>query len=199
MLTLHIILPYDMIKKKRRDTNHNREKIIKELKRNQSIVLVTKSSNHNKILLQFCKKVAKQFKNIIFVTITKPFNKIRAELEIAGVDTSNYVFIDCISSRYNVEVKDSKNCVYVGSPEMLTDVSAAISRALQNQNALLLLDDVSSLAIYNENTNVLKFLQGTIIRLQKQNAKGIFLMLDDNKKEDMIKDLSLFTDKIIRS
>ena len=82
---------------------------------------------------------------------------------------------------------------------MLTDVSAAISRALQNQNALLLLDDVSSLAIYNENTNVLKFLQGTIIRLQKQNAKGIFLMLDDNKKEDMIKDLSLFTDKIIRS
>jgi len=187
------------MKKKRKDINHNREKIIKELKENQNIVVVTKSSSHNKTLLQFCKTAAKQFKNIIFVTITKPYNKIRAELERAGVNTSNYVFIDCISSRYNIEMKDSKNCVYVSSPEMLVDVSAAISRALRNQNALLLLDDISSLAIYNQNMNILQFLHGTMIRLQKNNARGIFLMLDDNKKDDMIKNLSLFADKIIKS
>lgn len=187
------------MKKKREAVNYNRGEIIKELKENQSIVVITKDINHKKMLLKFCKIAAKQFKNIIFVTITKPYNKIRAELESAGVNTSNYVFIDCISSRYNVEMKDSKNCVYVSSPEMLVDVSAAISRALRNQNALLLFDDISSLAIYNENTNVLKFLQGTIIRLQKTNAKGIFLMLDDTKKKDMIENLSLFADKVVNT
>jgi hypothetical protein len=172
--------------------------ILNALKRYKNVVAITKTKSHRKVFIDFCKDSGKKFRNIMIISFTKSYPALLSELSAAGVDTTNYFFIDCISARHT-EVKSSDKCAYVSSPETLIEVSASLSRAMRNPTDLVILDDISSLSLYNDNVEVLKFLHGLMVKMQKSHAKGVYFLLDDGMKKETLSDLALFADKIVEA
>ena len=66
----------------------------------------------------------------VYVTLNKPFEIIQRTLKKGGIDTRLILFIDGISKSSIGLTQRVENCLYVGSPERLSDMSVAIEEAI---------------------------------------------------------------------
>ncbi len=167
------------------------------LKKNQNIVVIYNSVEHEKAMIELHKAVSDAFK-ICMITIHKPFSSLIKKFQQENIDYSKYCFIDCISAK-NSLVKDSKQCMYISSPTALTELALAMEKIKKKHKVdLIILDNISGFLLYNEEVAVLKFLHSMMTQIRKTDVKAIYSILKESKKE-FIADLTLFADAIIKS
>ncbi len=169
--------------------------ILNQLKKDQNIVLISNSKEHEKAMIELHKAVSKKFKKICMITVNKSFSALIEKFQEQGIDYSNYFFIDCISKK-NIIVKQSKQCLYVSSPAALTELSLAIGKL--GQIDLIILDNISSLLLYNKDAEVLKFLHSMMTKIRQTKTKAVYSILKESKKE-FLADIELFADAVIES
>jgi len=100
----------------------------------------------------------------IYVTLNRPYVSLINILKKNKCRTDGVVFIDCITKTAGQNGK-AKDVVYVRSPQALTELSVAISRAAKELNRnndapdkFLILDALTTLAVYNPPNTVSRFL-----------------------------------------
>ncbi len=169
--------------------------ILSQLKKNQNVVLISSSRDHEKTMSELHKAVSKKFKKICMITINTSFSALIEKFQKHGIYYSNYYFIDCISEK-NIIVKQSKQCLYVSSPTALTELALAIGKLRQID--LIILDNISSLLLYNKDAEVLKFLHGMMTKIRQTKTKAIYSILRESKKE-FLADIELFADAVVES
>lgn len=175
-----------------------KENILSCLKKNQNVVVVSNSQNHEQTMIDLHKAMSKKFKRICMVTIHKAFSILIKKFQEEGIDYSNYYFIDCISEGLT-KVKDSKQCIYVPSPAAMTKLSITIEEVRKTHGIdLMIFDNISSLLIYNDKIAVLQFLNFIMTKTRQTNTKAIYSILQKDMKESM-EDISLFADAVIES
>ena len=91
-------------------------------------------------------------------------------------------------------VQQSKQCLYVSSPTALTELALAMGKLRQTD--LIILDNISSLLLYNKDAEVLKFLHGMMTKIRQTKTKAVYSILKESKKE-FVADLTLFADAVI--
>jgi len=176
------------------------DKEVKNLK--EFIALATVSAkDYQKTNIELVKHLTKD-KNIpgVYVTLNKPFDKMKSVLEKGSVDTRMIIFIDAVTKTAGGKTTKTKNCLFIGNPENLSDISVAMDqavRALPGKEKFLFFDSLSTLLLYNSIQTVARFIHFLAGKMRVWKVKGIIISLERKSDKDLIEELSQFCDVVI--
>jgi KaiC/GvpD/RAD55 family RecA-like ATPase len=143
---------------------------------------------------------AKKGLHTIYVTCTIPSKSIINALEILEVDISKVYFVDCVSSMMMGLSERHERTVYVESPSMLEMMMLKIEflvRKLKQDNVVVILDSINSLAIHNNPKVLSEFLHILINHLRSKNAYTILFAMQEYTNEEIRNMIDLVADQTI--
>ncbi len=176
---------------------------IKILKKHQKYValIIVNSKDYNNFNLNLVKYFTKDKKQPgVYVTVNQPFATLKKKFKEAGINTELIIFIDAISNMVNKSLEDDEHCFYLDNPQDLSDISIAMSQAIDSinhKNKFVFLDSVSTLLVYNDNKTLIKFIHFLAGRIRDWNIEGILISLRDKKDRALIDKISQFCDVTI--
>ncbi|MBW2984334.1 hypothetical protein KY361_04420 [Candidatus Woesearchaeota archaeon] len=166
--------------------------IVGKLCNNQNILLVSSSKDHNQVLIDLHKAVSNKFKGILAILTHKSAATLASEFKKNNIDYSNYFFIDFVE-----EDNKPKRCFTISSLFALTELALKIEKIKKMYKTdLIILDNILSMLIYNNDVTVLRFLHDMMVKVRKKGGKAIYSILKEGN-EKLIADISLFADEIV--
>ncbi|MBU0456946.1 MAG: ATPase domain-containing protein [Nanoarchaeota archaeon] len=165
------------------------------------VVLATVSSKkYHETNLKIIKYLTKKESTPgVYVTLNRPFNTVKKQLKEKGVDTSLIIFIDAITKVAGA-TKKTKECLFLGSPENLSDISFSMDQAVRSLPAkkkFVFFDSLSTLLIYNKAQTVAKFIHFLASKMRIWKVKGIIISLKKDSDKELIDELTQFCDKVL--
>ena len=136
----------------------------------------------------------------IFVTTNRPCENIFTLLKSNGIDTEKLFGVDIMSQLVLEKSGRTKECLFVSSPESLTELSIALTQAVQAMpgNAkFVFLDNATTLLVYNAEETVARFIHALTIKIRAWGAVGVLVSLEKETDEKFFSQLSQFSDKVI--
>lgn len=128
----------------------------------------------------------------IYLSLNRRCSDIVSELKSKKINTSKLYLIDAVSE---VTGKNSgTNCVFVSRKQSLTEISLAITKAVNTKNFdFLHLDSINTLLVYNDSKTVAKFIHFLVSKLKNSGLSATLLTIQD---EDEAKKLIPFISQI---
>ena len=172
-------------------------KKLKNLK--QYVALATiEAKNYSKTNLKIIKHLIDS-ENIpgVYVTLNKPFENLAGTLKKEKIDTGMIIFIDAVTKTAGGNVEKTDKCLYIGSPDNLSDISIAMDqavRALPSKNRFVFFDSLSTLLVYNDVSTVARFIHFLAGKMRVWKVKGIIVSLRKEKDQELIDELMQFCD-----
>lgn len=133
----------------------------------------------------------------VYVTLNKSFDSMQEIFIKKGIDKRLIIFIDVVTKTAGGELKKTKNCLFIGSPEKLSEISLAMDqavRALPAKEKFVFFDSISTLLIYNEAGTVARFVHFLASKMRVWKVKGIIVSLQKEKDKELIEELMQFCD-----
>ena len=170
----------------------------KELGSSQVILSILSNEYYNESLI----KIMKQLENgkICYVTLNKTSESLIRSFKSNRISTKNIFFIDAVTKSVGPN-KALDNSILISSPYALTELGIAISEILKTKAfGIIIFDSLSTLSIYQkDNKNVTaKFTSQIINKIRSNDNKGVFTCLEDDAGSELIKESSMFVDKVVR-
>lgn len=160
------------------------------------IVLISfLSKGYREGMMNLIAFATRSFNKTCYVTFNDPYESIASRLD--DKQKSRLFFIDCVTS--SIETPKSSNGVaFVSSPHALTEISIALKKVLKKGKIdFVVFDSISALLIHEQPMTVLKFVHSIILVCRKANRNASFVILEGGVSKELMKDLSMFVDKII--
>lgn len=158
------------------------------------IVLITvDAKGYQKTTIDVVKYLSEQNIPGVYVTLNKPYEIIQRNLEDNGIDTRLVIFIDAAS---RTEAKKVGNCLYIGSPEKLSDLSVAMDQAIKalTSDKFLIFDSLNTLAIFNKPATMARFIHFLTGKMREWKIKGIIITLEKETEQSLLDELTQFCD-----
>jgi archaellum biogenesis ATPase FlaH len=172
--------------------------ILREVVENEFLLILLNESQYTDPLKEIIKTLEKTKTRICYVCLSKPYKDVINELKSAGVDTDKFFFIDVLSSHYK-EHTTIENCIFLSAPVNLDLLWTSITKALKGGCNAIILDTVSSLLIYHDASEIVRFTHD--ILTEEKKAKKIFVVLKEQPTPEdnriLVEDLDMFADKKI--
>ncbi len=165
----------------------------------ESVILATVSAkDYQKVNILIVKHLTKEVGIPgVYVTLNKPFHIVKEIFKKAGVNTDTLLFIDAITKTVGGDIKKTKECLFIGSPENLSDLSLSMDQAvssLPSKDKFLFFDSLNTLLIYNDIKTVARFIHFLAGKMRVWKVKGIIISLQKKGNEDLINELTQFCD-----
>ena len=167
-------------------------KEVKSLK--DYILLITvNAKSYQKTIIDIVKFLSEQNIPGVYVTLNKPYEIVQRTLADNGVDTRLIIFID-VASR--TEGRKVENCLYIGSPEKLSDLSVAMDQAIKAlpSDKFLIFDSLNTLAIFNKPVTMARFVHFLTAKMREWKIKGIIITLEKETEPALLDELTQFSD-----
>jgi len=132
----------------------------------------------------------------IYVTLNKPFEVMQRLLEKNNIDPRLIIFIDAFTD-IGENKKRVKNCLYIGSPEKLSDISIAMDQAVKSlptKEKFLFFDSINTLQVFNNPGTVMKFVHFLATKIREWKVKGIIILISSSADEPLTNELAQFCD-----
>lgn len=133
----------------------------------------------------------------VYVTLNKPYEIVQRTLAMNNIDTRFLIFIDAAS---RTEPKKVDNCLYIGSPEKLSDISVAMDqavKALPADDKFLIFDSLNTLSIFNKTSTVARFVHFLTGKFREWKIRGVIITLKKETEESLLDELTQFSDSRI--
>lgn len=133
----------------------------------------------------------------VYVTLNKPFARILELLTQSNVETDMIIFIDAVTKTAGGSVEKTHQCLYIGNPENLSDISMAMDQAVQalpGKEKFLFFDSLDTLLLYNKSATVAKFIHFLAGKMRAWKVRGIIISLSKDSNKELIDDLVQFCD-----
>lgn len=171
------------------------KKEVKSLK--DYILLITvDAKNYQKITVDIVKSlVNEQGIPGVYVTLNKPYDIIQRNLEGNNIDSRLVIFIDAASRLDSAKKVD--NCLSIGSPEKLSDMSVAMDqaiKALPPGEKFLVFDSLNTLSLFNKPGTVARFIHFLTGKIREWKIKGIIITLEKETEQSILDELTQFSD-----
>lgn len=148
---------------------------------------------------ELVKVLEKDYNKILYVSLNRLYNPLKRKLTQLGVNTSKFVFVDCVTKTAVPQPEETADCIYTSAPNALTEISIAITKSIQTYYPdIVLFDSLSTLLIYE---NVMTSSQFVHSLTNKMNAFGVnilFTILDGDKEQPLVKDLNMLLDHVVK-
>lgn len=185
-------------------------KSIKEIRReisslppNYIVLFVTSKKTYAKTNMGILKILVNEKKLAgIYITINRPYSSLLEALKKNYIRTDNLFFIDCVTKTGGGRPEMAENCLYIASPQSLTELGVALTQATEamgrKENKFLFMDSLSVMAIYNELATVAQFSHFLTAWLRLQKLKGgILISIEREIDEKLLLILTELCDRII--
>lgn len=132
----------------------------------------------------------------VYVTLNKPFEIMQRLLKQNKIDTRFVIFIDTIS-KVPENKRRVKNCLYIGSPEKLSDISLAMDqavKALPTKEKFIFFDSINTLQVFNKPGTVARFVYFLASKIREWKIKGIIISVKKGSDESLTNEISQFCD-----
>lgn len=132
-----------------------------------------------------------------FVAVSRPYKTMVNIMADNSIDTNGIFFIDCISKDIG-RVTDAHNCIYIDSPQHLTDLGIAIEQLFNMKHGeFILIDSINTLFIYNDRERLAKFLHFLSNKIRVHELKGVMVSMQEGTDPILMSEISQFCDKVI--
>lgn len=173
---------------------------LKDLKQYVALATVD-AKNYQKTNLAIVRHLIED-KNIpgVYVTLNKPFQTMQGIFKKEKIDTRMIIFIDAVTKTTGGTIKKTNKCLFIGSPDNLSDISIAMDqavRALPSKERFVFFDSLSTLLMYNNITTVARFIHFLAGKMRAWKVKGIIVSLRKEKDKELIDELMQFCDVIL--
>ena len=131
----------------------------------------------------------------VYVTLNKPYEIIQRNLQNNNIDPRLVIFIDATSRSEGT--KKMENCLAIGSPEKLSDISVAMDqaiKALPTDDKFLVFDSINTLSIFNKSVTVARFIHFLVGKIREWKVKGIIMTLEKETEQALLDELTQFSD-----
>lgn len=167
----------------------------KEFKNNKILLVSLKSKDYREGMENLMEFSLKKFRKTCYVTLNDPFETIVGKLD--GKEITKMFFIDCVASTVKTP-EHEKNVIFVSSPRALTEISIAMKKVIEMDGVeSVILDSISAMLVYEQSLNVIKFVHNQVLTCREANLVSFFVILREDVSEELMKDLTMFVDKII--
>ena len=167
------------------------------------VLVLLSEKQYEEKLEELVKSVEKNNAKICYVCLSKPYEDVVEALKRLKMNIGKFFFIDVLSSHYKTH-KSAENCIFVKEEgSKLDSIKNAISRAISEKNCgMIIFDTISSLLVYEQTHDILKFTHELTTEEKQQNINKVFIILKEqgNLKgysEGLINDLKMFANKSI--
>lgn len=170
--------------------------LIDEINNNQVILIIINKSEYIEKSVEIVKTLGGIDQKTCYVALNKPYNSIILNMQKNDIDSNKFFFIDVLTATVQTP-PEVTNCLFVESPNAITDLSLSFSKAMFEvgcENALF--DAVSNLLIHQDQASVIKLTQNLMTKVRVGGKKAIFIALKEDS-EQLIKDLTMFVDAIV--
>ena len=171
------------------------KKEVKSLK-DYIILLTVDAKNYQSTVIDVIKSLlAEQNISGVYVTLNKPYEIIQRTLLNNNIDARVMIFIDATSR--SQESKKVDNCLYIGSPEKLSDMSVAMDqavKALPTEEKFLIFDSLNTLMIFNKPATVARFIHFLTGKIREWKIKGVIITLRKETEQALLDELMQFSD-----
>ena len=159
---------------------------------------VVEAKKYQKTNMELIKSFSKKKIPGVYVTLSKPYETLVRDFEKAGIDPKTIIFIDGVT-KIAGEPKKKENCLFIGSPENLSDISIAMDQAVSaiGKEKFVFFDSLSVLVIYNNPVSVAKFIHFLASKMRVWRVKGIIVSLKRKKDDKLIKEVLQFCDVLL--
>ncbi len=171
---------------------------LREIK-NQTALLIVPDKDYRKTLMDLTKQASKIYKSVLYVSINDSYDALTRDFKGQKIDTEKFFFIDTRTAASEPHPAPVKNCIFVSSPEALTELKIAISKAYDKQKSeLVLLDSLSTLLTHISTATISRWTHDVIAQFRESGATAVFVCLQRDEESFLVKDIAMFVDKIIR-
>ena len=133
----------------------------------------------------------------VYITLNKPHEVIEKGFKKEGVDTRLIIYIDSVSKVNGDSAKKIGNCLYIGNPERLSDMSVAADQAvnaLPGGDKFIILDSLNTLLLYNHERTVMRFAHYLATKMREWKIKGIVIILKHSQGNAIADEIVQFCD-----
>ncbi|PLW79788.1 hypothetical protein C0585_05910 [Candidatus Woesearchaeota archaeon] len=171
-----------------------------ELLQNSTMAVIFPVVDYPNQINEVVKILGENYGKVLYVSLNRLYNPLKRKMQMDGVDISKFIFVDCATKTAVANPPEAQDCIYVSSPDALTEMSIAITKSIQNSYPdLILFDSLSTLLIY-ENPNVAtQFIHSLTNKMNSFGIKIVFTVLDGEKEKPLISNLNMLMDKVIRT
>ena len=131
----------------------------------------------------------------IYVTLNKPYEIMKRNLEGNNIDSRLIIFVDATSRVGGTKKID--NCLCIGGPEKLSDMSVAIDqavKALPTDEKFLIFDSLNTLSIFNSPATVARFIHFLAGKMREWKVKGVIITLEKETAHELLDEITQFSD-----
>lgn len=176
------------------------EKEISNLPENFIAAFVTNSEKYEKVNFHILDILLKNKNSGGYVTVNRPYKNIVDVLKKNNIDHKKIFFIDCITKSAGGNISKEKGCVFIDSPDNLTELSIEIHNYIsrtKDKKRFLFIDSLSTLGIHNNPLTLLRFIHYITGKMRIFNLNGVMMSLNEETDRKIISELSQLCDKII--
>jgi hypothetical protein len=133
----------------------------------------------------------------VYVTLNKPYKTLIGFLQSVNIDPRMIIFIDAVTKTSGGIVEKTENCLYIGSPQDLSDISVAMDqavRAIPTKVKFVFFDSLDTLLMFNQVGTVARFIHFLAGKMRTWEVEGIIVSLRKEKNEELISELMQFCD-----
>ncbi|MBI2542071.1 hypothetical protein HYV80_05165 [Candidatus Woesearchaeota archaeon] len=168
------------------------KKEVKSLK--DYILLITVSAkSYQKTVIDIVKFLNDQGIPGVYVTLNKPYDIVQRVFAENGIDTRLVIFIDAAS---RTDSKKIGNCLYIGSPEKLSDMSVAMDQAVKAlpSDKFIVFDSLNTLSIFNKPGTMARFVHFLTSKMREWKIKGVIVTLEKETDPALLDEITQFSD-----
>lgn len=136
----------------------------------------------------------------LYVTLNKPYKTMESVFKKQKIDTRLMIFIDAVTETSGGNIEKTNQCLYIGSPENLSDISISMDqavRSLPSEERFVFFDSLSTLLIYNDVNTVSRFIHFLAGKMRVWKVQGIIVSLRKKKDDELIDALTQFCDVML--
>ena len=151
----------------------------------QAFILTSDDRYEDKLV-----SLMKGSKNVCYVTLNRPYDKVVDLLNIYNIDSSKVQFIDASGVKC-----DADNCIEISNTP--DDIKVALDRILKEKDlGCVIIDDIAGLKNI-EKFELPKFVQDTSSLIKSNEVQGLFIGKLENLDKEIINDITMLVDKVI--
>lgn len=175
----------------------DKETVKKAIEENDIVLLLLPNDKYSEKVNDVADVTSKLDGTICYISTNKPYTTLLKNFEKQNINTNNFHFIDCVTKSAS-GVEAGGKVVYVSSPKALTELNIAIKKALEKcKPKIAIFDSLSTLLIYEDASVVTRFVHSMISTFRSFKSKSFLIALKDDMKTELVKDLSMFVDKVV--
>lgn len=144
------------------------------------VLAITEGPRASQAVVQLAHALLERRGYGVVVCANRPAEAVRITLERAGHDVRGLRFIDCISSTTGVPPPPDAATLHIESPTMLEKVALRAEQWMRRLPGpgFLLVDSLSTMAVYNGPAPVAELVHTLTLRLRALHAPAAFVLVE---------------------